>query len=71
MAGEAAPAPGAGRARGARDSPGNQTRSSGATAREIAEGTGLALSTVYRALHELQDRGLLFRTPPVCGGCGK
>jgi len=37
------------------------------TAREIAEGTGLALSTVYRSLRELEAKGLIIREPGTAG----
>jgi DNA-binding IclR family transcriptional regulator len=33
----------------------------GLTAREIAKGTGMSLATVYRALHGLQQKGLIIR----------
>jgi len=35
----------------------------GVTAREIAEGTGMSLSSVYRAIHGLDRMGLLGRIP--------
>ena len=35
----------------------------GVTAREIAEGTGMSLSSVYRAIHGLDRIGLLGRIP--------
>jgi DNA-binding MarR family transcriptional regulator len=38
------------------------------TAREIAEGTGLSLSATYRALHHLEERGLIVCLPGNAGG---
>ena len=40
----------------------------GVTARECAEGTGMSLSSVYRALRSLQDMGLIIRIPGSAGG---
>ncbi len=36
----------------------------GVTAKEIAEGTGMSLSSVYRALHELEARHLVIGRAP-------
>lgn len=38
------------------------------TAREIAKGTGLSLSAVYRALRRMEERGVLIRVPGTAGG---
>lgn len=38
------------------------------TAREIAAATGLSLSSVYRALRRMEDRGVLIRVPGTAGG---
>lgn len=48
--------------------PADQPPVPGLTAREIAGGTGLALSTTYRALRGLEARSLIIREPGTAGG---